>query len=78
MDWNDVDAIARAWSAGHEDVNYLVLTDDELVALVTALPGFDGPAIPGNRTILAAITSAWIEIENDGEPDDGSMSVYAE
>jgi FeS assembly protein IscX len=74
MTWDDVEAIGRALAEIHPRVNYLTISDQDLVRLVVGLPGFVGGATPPDPIVLSAIGSAWVgavEGPDDSGPYDG-------
>jgi FeS assembly protein IscX len=75
MNWDDYQALGRMLHDAHPKVNYLTLTNDDLVRLVTGLPGFDGPPVPSDGVTLSAIRFAWVALAegaDDSGPYDGA------
>lgn len=75
MNWLDYQALGQALLERYPDVNYLTVSDIEIVRLVTALPGFTGSRGQPDAAALAAVRFAWVaaaEGEDDASPFDGS------
>jgi FeS assembly protein IscX len=71
MDWTDYSEIGAALARAYPDENHVMLSDEEVIALVQKLPGFtDGPR-PAVPDMITAIRAVWIESVSD-EPDDAA------
>lgn len=60
--WNDRENIAKALIQTHPDADRLAMSLDDLRALVTALPGFDGPPQPPRAAHLESILWTWMRL----------------
>jgi FeS assembly protein IscX len=70
MNWVDYQAIGQALAENYPDANYATISDDALIRLVLALPGFNGPAAPSDPRDVTAIHFAWVAAAEG--PDDSS------
>jgi len=60
--WSDRENIAKALIQTYPDADRLEMSLDDLCALVTALPGFDGPPQPPRAAHLESILWTWMRL----------------
>jgi FeS assembly protein IscX len=60
MNWDDYEAIGEALHQTYPNANHLTIRTDELIALVSRLPGFKGALIPPDPRTLSAVSFAWV------------------
>lgn len=65
LTWEDYPALAAALDKAYPDADLLNLEHGDLVEMVNALPGFEGPATPPAGEILDAILYAWVGLGED-------------
>ena len=62
MHWLDIQEIAEALAAAHDDIDPTIVSFPTLNALVLSLPNFaENQGHPCNERILEAIQQAWID-----------------
>lgn len=74
MTWDDYGEIGMALHAAYPTVNYLTISNEELIRLVLSLPGFAGGPTPDPRQ-LSAVSYAWIAAasgDDDSSPYEGA------
>lgn len=65
--WENYCEIADALNEAYPEQPLLDLGDDELLKMVTTLPGFEDTATPTDERVLPAIWNRWVSI---AYPDD--------
>ena len=71
LNWHDMQAIGLTLAERHPELRIITLPDDQLAALISALPAFADIDEPPPEHIVSAVASAWIfalEGEDDSSP----------
>ena len=64
MDWKDYGEIAAVLDELYPNRSPAVISDAELIKLVTALPGFTGEKQPPSDKYLSFIANKWIIVRS--------------
>ena len=76
MNWDNYLEIGVALQQTYPAANHLTLEQEELVALVTKLPGFEDAPTPPDQKSLSAISFAWVAAAA-GPDDSGPYDLVA-
>ncbi len=74
LTWQDSFALAQALHRRDPKIDWLNITSDEVVALVTSLPNFAGGPTPPDDDTVEDIVSAWFQLDEGG--DHGQWDPY--
>ena len=60
MTWDDYQALGEALNEAYPEADYMMISNEDLVKLVLALPGFSGSPMPPADSVLSAVGFAWV------------------